>query len=168
MIVILSVAKNFFLSRLVSGQLRAKNLVKSDILVYRIRSFTTFRMTMRIKTIQFLNCKIYMKIITLHTPVNADQLLAHLTQKLNPLFKEQRQQDINFRIEKVGDAIEISQPELYEGVLFKLEIKGKELWITRNEHYVDDVNSLTVESILNSLFEDLTDDRRGVDLVVEG
>ncbi|HTH82694.1 MAG TPA: hypothetical protein VL490_07150 [Mucilaginibacter sp.] len=109
-----------------------------------------------------------MKIITLHTPVNADQLLAHLTQKLNPLFKEQRQQDINFRIEKVGDAIEISQPELYEGVLFKLEIKGKELWITRNEHYVDDVNSLTVESILNSLFEDLTDDRRGVDLVVEG
>jgi hypothetical protein len=109
-----------------------------------------------------------MKIITLHTPINADQLLAHITQKLNPLFKEQRQQDINFKTEKVNDAIEITQPELYDGVLFKLEIKGKELWITRNEHYVDDVNSLTVESILNSLFEDMTDDRRGVDLVEEG
>jgi hypothetical protein len=147
MIVILSIAKN---------------------LARRIRSFTTFRMTMNIKTIHFSNCKLYMKIITLHTLINADQLLAHLTQKLNPLFKQQRQQDIGFKIEKVNSAIEISQPELYEGVLFKLEIKGKELWITRNEHYVDDVNSLTVESILNSLFEDMTDDSRGVDLVEEG
>jgi len=110
-----------------------------------------------------------MKIITLHTPVNGDQLLAHLTQKLNPLFKEQRQEEILFKIERVGDAIEISQPELYgSDILFKLEIKGKELWITRNEHYTDDVNSLTVESILNSLFEDLSDDPRGVDLLQEG
>jgi hypothetical protein len=109
-----------------------------------------------------------MKVITLHTPIIVDELLAHLQQKLNPLFKEQRQQDIVFTIEKAGNAVEISQPDLYEGVLFHLEIKGKELWITRNEHYVDDVNSLTIESILNSLFEDLTDDARGVDLVTEG
>ncbi|MCC8425439.1 hypothetical protein [Mucilaginibacter sp. UR6-11] len=109
-----------------------------------------------------------MKVITLHTNINPDELLAHLQQKLNPLFKEQRQEDISFKIEKVGDAVEISQPELYDGVLFSLVIKGGELWITRNEHYVDDVNSLTIESILNSLFEDLTDDSRGVDLVTEG
>ncbi|MDB5116696.1 MAG: hypothetical protein JWQ79_2188 [Mucilaginibacter sp.] len=109
-----------------------------------------------------------MKIITLHTPIAPDKLLEHLLQKLNPLFREQRQEDINFKIERVGDAIEISQPERYEGILFHLEIKGKELWITRNEHYVDDVNSLTVESILNSLFEDMTDDSRGVDLLLEG
>jgi hypothetical protein len=109
-----------------------------------------------------------MKIITLHAPINDNELLAHLTQKLNPLFREQRQQDISFKIEKVGDSVEISQPELYDGMLFKLEIKGRELWITRNEHYVDDVNSLTIESILNSLFEDLTDDSRGVDLLQEG
>jgi hypothetical protein len=95
-------------------------------------------------------------------------LLALLTKKLNPLFKEQRQQDISFKIEKNGNAVEIAQPELYDGILFHLEIKGKELWITRNEHYVDDVNSLTVESILNSLFEDLSDDPRGVDLLIEG
>lgn len=109
-----------------------------------------------------------MKVITLHTPIIPDELLRHLLQKLNPLFKEQRQEDINFKIEKVGDAVEISQPEMYDGILFKLEVKGKELWITRNEHYVDDVNSLTIESILNSLFEDLTDDSRGVDLLLEG
>ena len=109
-----------------------------------------------------------MKIIILHTPIVADELLAHLTQRLNPLFREQRQQDLSFKIEKNGETVEISHPELYEGVLFSLEIKGKELWITRNEHYVDDVNSLTIESILNSLFEDLSDDPRGVDLLIEG
>jgi hypothetical protein len=109
-----------------------------------------------------------MKIITLHTPIIIDELLEHLRSKLNPLFKQQRQEEITFTINKVGDAVEISQPELYDGALFKLEIKGKELWITRNEHYVDDVNSLTVESILNSLFEDLSDDTRGVDLLIEG
>jgi hypothetical protein len=115
-----------------------------------------------------LGCNLYMKIITLHTPVNEDKLLEHLRQKLNPLFREQRQETIIFQVDRSGNAIEISQPDLYDGALFRLEIKGKELWITRNEHYVDDVNSLTVESILNSLFEDLTDDSRGVDLLLEG
>ena len=109
-----------------------------------------------------------MKVITLHTLINADELNARLQEKLNVYFKQQRQQDITFTIEKTGNVIEISQPDLYEGVLFSLEVKGAQLWITRNEHYVDDVNSLTIESILNSLFEDLTDDARGVDLVVEG
>ncbi len=109
-----------------------------------------------------------MKVITLHTPINIDELLEHLRSKLNPLFQQQRQEAINFTIDKNGNAVEISQPELYEGVLFKLEVKGTELHITRNEHYVDDVNSLTLESILNTLFEDLSDDPRGVDLVTEG
>ena len=109
-----------------------------------------------------------MKVITLHTPIVTDELLEHLRSRLNTLFRDQRQVDFDFTIEKNGNAVEISQPELYEGVLFKLEVYGPELHITRNEHYVDDVNSLTIESILNSLFEDLTDDIRGVDLVTEG
>jgi hypothetical protein len=109
-----------------------------------------------------------MKIITLHTPINTDQLHSHL-QKLNPLFKEQRQSDITFSIERSGeDVVEISQPELYaEDILFRIEIKGSELWITRSEHYVDDVNSLTVESILNDLFSDVSG-KYGTDLVLEG
>ena len=113
-------------------------------------------------------CNLNMKVITLHTRINPDELLAHLRSELNLLFKEQRKQAIFFDVYKKDDSVEIAQPELYEGPLFHLEIKGTELWITRNEHYVDDVNSLTIESILNSLFEDLTDDERGVDLITEG
>lgn len=109
-----------------------------------------------------------MKIITLHQPINADALLARLQQKLNSMFKEQRQEDIVFDIYKNGEAVEIAKPGLYEGALFQIAVNGQELWITRNEHYVDDVNSLTIESILASLFEDLTDDIRGVEMVQEG
>lgn len=108
-----------------------------------------------------------MKIITLHKPVNITSLHNHIKQNLNPLFHKQRDTDIDFLIENKGDAIEILQPEVYEGVLFSIAIKGTELWITRNEHYVDDVNSLTLESILNSLFENISGDG-GTDLVLEG
>ena len=108
-----------------------------------------------------------MKVITVHTPIMTDELLQHLRNRLNTLFREQRQVDFDFKIEKVGDAVEISQPEMYEGVLFKLEPKESELYITRNEHYVDDVNSLALESILYGLYEDLSD-QNGVDLLKEG
>ncbi len=108
-----------------------------------------------------------MKVITLHTPIIADELLEHLRRNLNTRFREQRQVDFDFTIEKNGDAIEILQPEMYEGALFKLEVKGPEIWITRNEHYVDDVNSLALESILFGLYEDISD-QNGVDLQKEG
>ena len=108
-----------------------------------------------------------MKILNIHKTVSADQLLKLLQQKLNPSFKQQRQSDVIFTIENKRSFVEISQPDLYEGFLFRIEIKGTELLITRSEHYVDDVNSLTLESILNSLFEELADDGR-VTLVLEG
>ena len=108
-----------------------------------------------------------MTILNIHKTITADQLLQLLQQKLNSIFHEQRQMDINFTIENKGSFIEISQPELYEGFLFRIEIKGNELWITRSEHYVDDVNSLTVESILNTLFEELAEDGK-VTLVLQG
>jgi hypothetical protein len=108
-----------------------------------------------------------MKIVNLHTRINIDELLSHLQQKLNPMFKERRKCDITFKIEKSGDIIEISQPELYEGFLFRIRVKDTELLITRSEHYVDDVNSLTIESILYELFNDLSD-KQGAELVLEG
>ncbi|MDB5024690.1 MAG: hypothetical protein JWP78_2445 [Mucilaginibacter sp.] len=109
-----------------------------------------------------------MKIITLHTRVNADKLFNHLKQNLNSIFQEHRKSDITFAIKKLGDdTIEVSQAEWYEGFLFRIQIKGTELWITRSEHYVDDVNCLTVESILNDLFNDLSD-KQGTDLILEG
>jgi len=108
-----------------------------------------------------------MKIITLHKPIHIHELFNILQHKLNPLFHERRHSDINFTISGKDDVLEISQPDLYDGVLFKLEIVENELHITRNEHYVDDVNSLTVESILNDLFADVAG-RLGTDLVQEG
>jgi hypothetical protein len=108
-----------------------------------------------------------MKIITLHKPVNADSLYNHLQQNINPLFKKQRQQEVNFIITKNGDAIDIAEPELYDDVLYHIEIKNDQLHITRNEHYTDDVNSLTLESILNSMFENISG-KGGTDLVREG
>jgi CTP:phosphocholine cytidylyltransferase-like protein len=108
-----------------------------------------------------------MKIITLHTRVNIDKLQNYLKQNLNTIFKEQKKSEISFTIKRSGDAIEISEPVSYEGFLFKIEVKGMELWITRSQHYVDDVNSLTVESILNDLFNDLSD-KQGTDLILEG
>lgn len=108
-----------------------------------------------------------MKIITLHKPVNVDQLYNHINERLNPIFQKQRQSDISFTIINAPEGIEISQPDLYEGVLFTITVQDDELWITRNEHYVDDVNSITIESILNSLFDDLSDGL-GTDLVMEG
>lgn len=108
-----------------------------------------------------------MKVINLHKTINIAELLTLLRQKLNPLFHGQKQSSINFTIEKKGNAIEISQPEIYEGVLFRLEPDGTHLNITRSEHYVDDVNSITIESILNVLFVELSGDR-GVSLTLEG
>jgi len=108
-----------------------------------------------------------MKILNIHKTIKAGQLLELLQQKLNPLFHQQRQSDINFVMENKDGFVEISQPEIYEGFLFKIEIKGTKLFITRSEHYVDDVNSLTAESILNGLFEELAGDE-GITFVLEG
>src|ERR1700712_1004460 len=108
-----------------------------------------------------------MKIITLHKPINIDSLFNHLKENLNAIFHEQRQSDIDFIIERRDNAIEISQPAYYFEVLFKIVVNGPELQITRSEHYVDDVNCLTLESILNSLFEDISGNL-GTDLVLEG
>jgi hypothetical protein len=108
-----------------------------------------------------------MKIITLHTDTDINQLYQLLHEKLNPLFREQRQSDLNFTVERKDETVEISLPTVYEGVLFSIAINGHELWITRNEHYVDDANSLTIESILNDLFSNVSGDL-GTDLVQEG
>jgi len=109
-----------------------------------------------------------MKIITFHDRINIDELLDHIRKNLAPLFMEQRKRALDFIVEKTGDTIEISQPELYgEEILFRIEVKGSELWMTRSEHYVDDVNSLTVESILNDLFNDVSG-KLGTDLLQEG
>jgi len=108
-----------------------------------------------------------MKIVNIHRAITAAELISLLNQKLDPLFEARRQTKIHFTHQLTDGAVETYQPELYEGFLFRIEIKGHELHITRSEHYVDDVNSLTIESILNEIFEDLASDGK-VTLVLEG
>jgi hypothetical protein len=109
-----------------------------------------------------------MKIITLHKRINTDELFKLIQLQLNPLFREQRRMNLDFVVERSGNVINIIQPELYPGdILYHIEVKGDELYITRCEHYVDDVNSLTVESILNDLFGILSG-KPGTDLILEG
>lgn len=108
-----------------------------------------------------------MKIIDIHKFITADYLLNYLQQKLNPQFQRQRQSEISFTIENTGKAIEIKLPELYEDFLFHIEIKGTELLITRGADYIDDVNALTVESILYVLFGELSGEE-GITFVLEG
>jgi hypothetical protein len=83
-----------------------------------------------------------------------DDLFQYLQRKLNSLFHTQRQSNIDFDLVKNGEEIEIRQPRLYDGFLFRLRVNGKRLAVTRSEHYVDDVNVLTLESILDGLFVD--------------
>ncbi|MBS1504984.1 MAG: hypothetical protein JST32_23190 [Bacteroidetes bacterium] len=104
-----------------------------------------------------------MKIVTAHERVNPQDLREHIRQNLDTMFARQRQEAIHFEVGGEGNIIEISEPSLY-GFLYKIEINGPELDITRSEHWTDDVNSLTVESILNELLAG----NYGTDLLQEG
>lgn len=112
---------------------------------------------------QFVN---FMK-ITLHKNIDVDKLYNQLKDKINPLFKIQRMEDIQFIITRVGNIIEIAEREIYHDILYHIEVLGEKLRITRNEHYTDDVNSLTLESILNKMFDEVSG-KDGTDLVLEG
>lgn len=92
-----------------------------------------------------------MKIITATAFWNIDRLTEVLKEKLNPLFKRHRQVDIDFNIVKEGDTIEINQPALYEDYLFRITAKGNELHVAKSEHYVDDINFITLQSIIETL-----------------
>ncbi|MDB5132761.1 MAG: hypothetical protein JWR02_2510 [Mucilaginibacter sp.] len=108
-----------------------------------------------------------MKIINIHRKITIGELYALLQEKLNPQFHQQRESDISFNIENAGTFVEINQPALYEEYLFRIAIQETKLLITRQADYIDDVNALTIESILNGLFEELAGDT-GITFVLEG
>ncbi|PTQ92874.1 hypothetical protein C8P68_1105 [Mucilaginibacter yixingensis] len=92
-----------------------------------------------------------MKIITSSVPWDISQIFITLQQQLNPLFKEHRGKDLQFKIEREGNKVLVSKPEMYDGYLFTIEAMGKELHIGKSEHYVDDVNQITLQSIIETL-----------------
>ncbi|GAB3928375.1 hypothetical protein [Mucilaginibacter myungsuensis] len=103
-----------------------------------------------------------MKIITASTNWNTDRLYQTLQDKLDPLFKGARQIDAEVKVNKVADSIEVGIPEFYDGYLFKLTAEGRELHVAKSEHYVDDINQLTLQSILETL---QMEDWDGADIV---
>ena len=103
-----------------------------------------------------------MKIITADKFWNIDELTRVLQEKLNPLFKRHRQVDIDFNIVKDRDTIEINQPALYDGYLFRITVKGNELHVAKSEHYVDDINFITLQSIIETL---QMENKEGADII---
>jgi hypothetical protein len=132
-------------------------------MVYGLRA----KQSNNIATPLFRSKAFAMKIVNIHKTITADRLLNVINEKLDPLFAAQRQTPMHFIAELSDGAVEIFQREIYDGFLFRIELQGEELHITRSEHYVDDVNSLTIESILNEIFADLAKDGK-VTLVLEG
>ena len=108
-----------------------------------------------------------MKIIDIHRNITTNELYSLLQEKLNPQFQLQRQGNISFNIENADTFVEINQPALYEDYLFRIAVNGTKLLITRHADYIDDVNALTIESVLNGLFEELAGDI-GITFVLEG
>ncbi|MCD8742608.1 hypothetical protein LT679_18500 [Mucilaginibacter roseus] len=94
-----------------------------------------------------------MKIINTTKPVLIDDLYQYLKAKLNAQFANHRKTDIDFELLMDGQSIIIQKPGLYKGFLFKLTPTGSHtLEVAKSEHYVDDVNVLTLESVLDELF----------------
>jgi hypothetical protein len=108
-----------------------------------------------------------MKIINIHTEISVDNLLSFLRQNLNPRFQQYKPGEVRFSVENIEGNVEIADPDDYEGFLYRIQPKGVELYITRNEHYTDDVVSLALESALNEIFGELAG-KEGVSLVLEG
>lgn len=107
-----------------------------------------------------------MKIIKTLSPIDKQHLLRLLQQKVNSLFRKQRQEDLSFDIKETPDSIEISKPDLYDGYLFDLRIKEDGIEIRKTEHYTDDVNVLTLEEIINDLVLDYPG-RENIDQITE-
>ena len=93
-----------------------------------------------------------MKNISTAKPVSIDELEKLLNEKLNPLFQQQRRTEVSFEIVKENNTIEIVNTEFYDDFLFRIEIEGNQIHVIKSEHYTDDVNTLTLEEILNGLF----------------
>jgi hypothetical protein len=108
-----------------------------------------------------------MKIINIHNEISVDGLLSFLQQNLNTRFQQYKPGDIRFSVENIEGNIEIADPTDYVGFLYRIQIKGQELLITRSEHYTDDVNNLALESVLNEIFGEMAGEE-GVSLVLEG
>ena len=93
-----------------------------------------------------------MKTISLNNSITAQEVYRILRDNLNPMFSQRKHEDIGFDILQNGNSVDILKPGLYEGYLFRLIVKPQALEVHESEHYVDDVNALTINAILDEIF----------------
>ncbi|MDT3403179.1 hypothetical protein [Mucilaginibacter terrae] len=104
-----------------------------------------------------------MKIVHTTGPVNTQHLKAFLENNLNTRFKENRHMDMDLEYVDTENGLEIKLPELYDSFLFEIHlVNGNELHVAKSEHFVNDVNALTIEEILNSLLLDYSNKENNV------
>ena len=46
-----------------------------------------------------------------------------------------------------GNALEITNDENYDSFLFRIEFNGKEINVTKSEHYTDDINAIAMKKL---------------------
>ena len=92
-----------------------------------------------------------MKIFKTTAPITVGELKTFLDENLNALFEKQRQLVMAFDIVLDDNALEITNDENYDSFLFRIEVGGTKLHITKSEHYTDDINVLALEDIMYTL-----------------
>jgi hypothetical protein len=79
------------------------------------------------------------------------ELFELFSESVNPRFADKLKTDLSLLITETADGIEIGQPGFYETYLYKIKVVGSEVHVGKSEHYVDDVNSLALEDIIDDI-----------------
>jgi flavorubredoxin len=66
-------------------------------------------------------------------------------------FADKVKSDIKLAITESDHGIEIGQPHIYETYLYMIKIKGSDVLVSKSEHYIDDIYSLALEDIIDSI-----------------
>ncbi|EHQ24366.1 hypothetical protein [Mucilaginibacter paludis] len=90
---------------------------------------------------------------TYQTTINPS--VHHLSQVISELlpakFNSKVNRDHLIQVIENGNAIEIGLAAPYEEYLYKVEVDGNNVRISKSEHYTDDVNSLAMEDVLTDI-----------------
>ncbi|MBW4889178.1 hypothetical protein KXQ82_05600 [Mucilaginibacter sp. HMF5004] len=80
-----------------------------------------------------------------------DELYRLFSTSLNAGLTDKIKSDIHLVITQTTDGIEIGQPDFYETYLYKITINGNDVLVGKSEHYIDDVNSLALEDLIDNI-----------------
>lgn len=89
-----------------------------------------------------------MKTYQTNKVISAHNLCLALQQQLPAKFNAKIFGSTNLNIVENSNSIEIWLPQPYEQYLYKIDIEGNNVNISKSEHYTDDVNSLAMEDVL--------------------